>query len=134
MRFVRSFLFLALLATGLTAAAQEAGSFTLATATRWGAVEVPAGRYMISISNTSRVATLRPLSTPGNSVFVLPASWDYRSTCKSGSLNLVAQGGRYAADSLCLPDLGVVLYFSTPKSAPNVLAKTSVVPAESGSR
>ena len=137
MRLARSFkllLLATLLAAGLSAAAQEVGTFTLAHATRWGNVEVPAGQYSISLSNPARVATLRPTNPSGTAVFVLPRAWDYRATCKAGTLNLVAGPGGYRAESLCLPEVGLVLYFSSPQSVPAVLAKAAAGSAPAGSR
>jgi hypothetical protein len=127
MRLNRSFklvapLGLALLAGCLTAnlaSAQEAyrGKFTLPFEARWGQVVLPAGQYSFTLDHgtVSGIVSVRGETGRALGFITNPAISDGQ-TFDRCELILVRSGENYTIRALRLPELGLTLEYSVPKS------------------
>ena len=116
MRLLQKFSFvLLLLAIGLPAAAQNStGVFTLAHDTRWNDTLIPAGQYSLSLEEAHMIALLKPVDHRKAGVFVIPASHEYATPCRSSAVRIDRTSSGWTTTSVCLAESGMTLFFRSP--------------------
>ena len=131
---------LALLAGCLTANlanAQEVyrGRFTLSVEARWGNVVLPPGDYSFALDHATSSGKVSVRGETGRALgFITNPAISDRQTFDRSELILVRSGGNYTIRALRLPELGLTLEYSVPKSgrqfivqAPQLLERIPVM-------
>ena len=97
----------------LASSAQEVSArVTLQHPTSFEGTVLPAGEYKLQTRNSGTLLALITSTSDMKSVMLVPKQREYAATCKSTSLSLVSSNGEWAAQSLCLAENDVTLYFS----------------------
>lgn len=95
---------------------QVTGTFTLPFDVRWAAVSLPAGDYSFSLETTDSGAHLVHLYHGREGVALIMSQGHDASFSGQSSLRVLREGNRYAVADLDLPQAGIVLHYSLPKS------------------
>src|ERR1700690_2873350 len=122
---IKSILFAtALLATGLSAASANAqssfrGNFTLPHETNWAGVELPAGKYVITLDHGTGVgpatALIRNAAT-GKAVGIVPSPVADSSADGTDSLLTASRGNRWVVQSFRVTERGRVFVYERPRA------------------
>jgi len=93
------------------------GKFTLATTTRIGAVELPAGEYKYDVTITSSLPLLnvRSLTTTAGT-YIFPTAIVSLKDSAPDKLTLKEANGELYVSSLAVKELGVELIYAAPKT------------------
>ncbi len=141
MKTIRNYVYAAILAATAfnfapaAASAEEVrGKFTLTHEVHLGNAKLAAGDYEFSYNpdSGSRMLSLTKLSgTPAGYMVLVPDTEDGKSTDASRMVLETTADGSYVS-AMQLPELGVTLHFTVPRSTERQIAKAGITATAAG--
>ncbi len=99
------------------AQAAASGRFTLATTTRIGSAELPAGEYKYDVTITSSLPLLNVRSVSSTAgTYIFPTAIATLNSAEPAKLTLKESNGEMYVSSLAVKELGMELIYAAPKT------------------
>lgn len=114
--------------TGLSNAQDYQGEFTLPFEAHWGRAVLPAGHYSLRLDPLVAPFVIALRRGNQNVALVMPSEGPAeRKSSEPSALLAVRINGKYRIRSLSLAQVGLVFYYSVPKSEQRLVAQGPVL-------